>query len=451
MSIAGCALAGLLAPAGAAAAPGSGPTAVVSLGDSFISGEAGRWQGNSVSPLRDRDGTDRAWRSGDLLRPSGRDAVYPGGTDADGCHRSDVAPVHAARALGAPFQASVNLACSGAETADIVDAEQKGYPPQAAQLAGVAASHDVKMVVLSIGGNDLGFASIIQNCIIKFASGGTILPTPCHPTEQPKVDAAMPAAAAGVGRSIDAVRATMAAAGYAPGDYRLVLQSYPSPVPRAADVRYAVGALRLTPGSCPFTNADADWARDALVNQIADMLSGVAAERNVEFLDLRSLFDGHEACAKGSRQAGPLAPPTGATMEWARFIDLGQYGGETQESFHPNAYGQQAMGACWAALAGSAPGRFACGNVAGAGPERVVLGRTGELRAPEPAPVAPAPAPVSPAQSAPAPVVPPTASKSESSVGGGGKAATARAKRALARSLARCGRIERAGKRKACK
>ena len=47
------------APATAVAGPTSSSTAIVSLGDSYISGEAGRWQGNSTDYV-DRDGTDRA-------------------------------------------------------------------------------------------------------------------------------------------------------------------------------------------------------------------------------------------------------------------------------------------------------------------------------------------------------------------------------------------------------
>lgn len=41
-----------LIPSVAGAAPGSGAATVVSMGDSYISGEAGRWQGNSLSPCR---------------------------------------------------------------------------------------------------------------------------------------------------------------------------------------------------------------------------------------------------------------------------------------------------------------------------------------------------------------------------------------------------------------
>ncbi len=48
-----------LAPVTAARA-GSEPSAIVSLGDSFISGEGGRWLGNGSEPLGTRSGTDRA-------------------------------------------------------------------------------------------------------------------------------------------------------------------------------------------------------------------------------------------------------------------------------------------------------------------------------------------------------------------------------------------------------
>ncbi|NUK82594.1 hypothetical protein HRW23_35690, partial [Streptomyces lunaelactis] len=70
------------------ASPGNGPTAVVSLGDSYISGEAGRWKGNSLTNTGSRNGTDRGWVSGSTYDPG---KVY--GTTAGGCHRSDSAEV----------------------------------------------------------------------------------------------------------------------------------------------------------------------------------------------------------------------------------------------------------------------------------------------------------------------------------------------------------------------
>src|SRR4051812_4641525 len=62
------------------------PTAAISLGDSLISGEAGRWKGNSDISRGDRGGTDRAYHDG-KYEPS---IVY-GNTVKNGCHRADSA------------------------------------------------------------------------------------------------------------------------------------------------------------------------------------------------------------------------------------------------------------------------------------------------------------------------------------------------------------------------
>src|SRR5687768_464331 len=194
----------LVVAAGTAhATPTSGPTAIVSLGDSFISGEAGRWQGNSTVVATDRAGTDRAWTG------SGYDAtrIY-GATDANGCHRSDVAEIRSA-----PIQVAekANLACSGAVTANIFQSQnggqpQKGEPPQAEKLRYVAQVRRVQLIVLSIGGNDLGFADIITNCALRYTSQQG----PCNPAEQANFNARRQAAFSGVAKAIEEVRATMA-------------------------------------------------------------------------------------------------------------------------------------------------------------------------------------------------------------------------------------------------
>ena len=99
------------------------PGIAVAMGDSFISGEGGRWLGNSQDALGDRDGTDRAAVGcrGSLCRSRDPHRVY-GETQDNGCHRSDVAPILSAvaeaRGLGGDggLTEAVNLACSGAET-----------------------------------------------------------------------------------------------------------------------------------------------------------------------------------------------------------------------------------------------------------------------------------------------------------------------------------------------
>jgi hypothetical protein len=350
---------------------GGGGGVVVALGDSYISGEAGRWYGNSLDSSGSRDGTDRAWvskRGGyyDVSR------VYLDGTASDGCHRADVADVHWVKAASD----TINLACSGAVTANIFRSSnggtwQKGWAPQADQLAAVAASTDVAAIVLSIGGNDLGFTDIILSCTEDWFTSPSWWENHCYDDEQPNVDARMPAAMAGVAKAIDEIRAVMTAAGDA--DYRLILRSYPSPIPRGSEIRYREsGWSRWDSGGCPFWNEDATWARDQLVPQISDNLRAVATDKGVEFQDLQDLLQGREVCADTTAHVGN-GGPDGTAHEWVRWLNTGFSQGEAQESLHPNAFGQEAAGACLAAQLAAAPGDYTCTNVAGAPPSTITL------------------------------------------------------------------------------
>ena len=224
-----------------------------------------------------------------------------------------------------------------------------------------AAGHDVEMIVLSIGGNDLGFADIIIDCTIEYNTSPSWWPNTCNGEQQANVDARMASAMAGVGTAIDEIRAVMSAAGDT--DYRLVLQ-----IPRGSEFRYSEsGWDRTTIGGCPFWNVDASWARDSLVPQISDNLAAVAAAKGVEFLDLSDQLEGREVCSVNTSQG------TGAGAEWARFLVTGITQGEAQESMHPNAYGQQSAGTCLALLHGAVPGNYSCDNVAGQGPDVMTL------------------------------------------------------------------------------
>nr|WP_051782013.1 MULTISPECIES: GDSL-type esterase/lipase family protein [unclassified Streptomyces] len=344
-----------------AASPGTGPTAVVSMGDSYISGEAGRWKGNSLTNSGSRNGTDRGWVSGSTYDPA---KVY--GTTAGGCHRSDSAEV---RSAGAIADVAVNLACSGAVSDNVFRSSNggvsyKGEAPQADQLAAVAASHDVKVIALSIGGNDLGFADIITDCALDFVLWNSY----CYDDQQYGVDQKIDAVMGKVGKSVDEIRAVMRAAGYADSSYRIVLQSYPSPIPRGAENRYTQSDWsRLNTGGCPFWNRDSDWARDSLVPQIANRIKGVAAAKGVQFLDLRDMMQGREVCAKASKLVTSSVPASAKTSEWARWIDNNETQGLIQESMHPNYFGQLAAGRCLAlVVAQPASSGFSCKNTAGA-------------------------------------------------------------------------------------
>ncbi len=333
------------------------------MGDSYISGEAGRWQGNWATFEGNRGGTDRAAykRKGVWYYDASR--VY--GNTVDGCHRSDVAEV---LNNSIAVDAKINLACSGAETANIFRASNggvsfKGEAPQADQLAGVAASHDVEMIVLSIGGNDLGFADIIIDCTIEYNTSPSWWPNTCNGEQQTNVNNRMPGAMAGVAKAIDEIRAVMDAAGQDASSYRLVVQSYPSPIPRGSEIRYSEsGWSRTNTGGCPFWNVDANWARDSLVPQIANNLASVAASKGAEFLDLRDQLEDREVCSTSASHG------SGSDAEWARFLVTGLTQGVAQESMHPNALGQQATGTCLTMMFAAPAGNYSCTNVAGNGP-----------------------------------------------------------------------------------
>lgn len=342
------------------------PTALVTLGDSFMSGEGGRWQGNSNNPLLSRDGTDRAYLGWGTYDPH---VVY--GTSYDnGCNRSDSAEGHSSGVM----QVQINLACSGATTANVISAQAGGQPfkgeaPQADQLLAVAKRYNVKVIALSIGGNDLGFSTIIQDCILSYTTGAS----PCNAQEQANVEAQLGAVQANVEAAIKSIQATMAQV--KDTDYRIILQSAPSPLPRAAEMRYPEGTWdRWHTGGCPFWDVDATWARDTLVNEISTMLATAATDTGADFLDLSNTLQGREVCSVSDALVNGSTPPSDVTSEWARFLVTGIVQGQSQESFHPNYYGQLALGRCLALMAASPTlNKAACQNTPGAGTAAMYL------------------------------------------------------------------------------
>lgn len=350
-----------LRPAPASAGPGSPRTAIVSLGDSFISGEGGRWLGNGTEPFGTRSGTDRAAVDCDALgfcdyEP---ERIY-GASEEDECHRSDVAPI---RSAPVAVDAHVNLACSGARAVNLWPAAlggrpHFGEPPEADQLAAVARRLDVRMVLVTIGANDVGFGELVAGCALDWARSDPSAPELCHNYAQRQIDTLLPRARRRVGRALEGVRRTMRAAGYRPRDYRLVLGGYASPFPASRRLRYPErGWSRLTEGGCPLWDADADWAAGAGTDSVVGALRAVAAAGGAEFLDLRHALDGHQLCDSRSRRVGD-AGPSEASAEWVRRLSLSE--GTTRESLHPNAYGQRAIGRCLGLLYARPRGEWSC-------------------------------------------------------------------------------------------
>ena len=113
-------------------------------------------------------------------------------------------------------------------------------------------------------------------------------------------------------------------------------------------------------------NADFDLMHNTVAPKVDEMLRNVARDENVKFLSMLSALNGHALCEQGTRQSGPSedAAQLRPVMEWVRFGvgDMAVSQGYQQESFHPNAFGQQVEGRCLVAAYQS--GAMSCASSA---------------------------------------------------------------------------------------
>ncbi len=341
------------------------PTAIVAMGDSFISGEGGRWLGNGSEPFGTRSGTDRAAHGCGALGCEYDPARIYGASEADGCHRSDVAPIESAPIA---VDRKVNLSCSGAKARDLRPRADGGTahfgePPEADQLAAVARRDRVRMVVVTVGANDVGFGGLVVECALDWARSPAGDPVRCHRDAEARIRGSLPRATRGITAALHGVRRTLRAAGYARSDYRLVAMGYASPFPEGRWFRYPEdGWSRLTEGGCPVWNADADWAAERATVDLAEALRRAAGATGAEYLDLAHAFDGHQLCDRRAARVG-AAGPSPLAAEWFRRLSVIQ--GSTRESLHPNAYGQRVIGACLGLLFARRRGDYACRDAPG--------------------------------------------------------------------------------------
>ena len=353
------ALAPLPAPTAHADGPGSGTPWVVSVGDSYISGEAGRWAGSSNSS------SSRA----DALGPTAyHDNASGTGETIARCHRSRSAEIHIGGGIN-----SLNLACSGAKTATATgDYFKPGLDfysgsagvGQARALQTFAATHNVRMVVVSIGGNDFNFAGIVQQCVTDFLMSPSWWPDYCKDDSSVTSNFTSTNIAnvrARIATALANVRTAMRNAGYADAQWTMLVQTYPSPIPNGSGFRYGQsGYTRQSTGGCGFWNADADWANSYALPTINNTVTGAIGQAgitNAKVLNLASTLNGRRLCESGVglyEEVGIAGwQSTGAVdrTEWVNQIrtvstccsDSPYY---IQESLHPNYWGQLAVRSC---------------------------------------------------------------------------------------------------------
>ncbi|SDK74559.1 ricin-type beta-trefoil lectin domain protein [Streptomyces indicus] len=298
-------------------------SALISLGDSEISGEG---VGTYEPPTNGPDN----W-----------------------CHRSPDAAVHR---TGIAADVTYNVSCSGAYSGNIRIGGSKQYADELVQsdsLAIKARNTKIKMVLLVAGANDdLQFGPVMTDCVTRFI----LLQGPCAPKYaggwQARVDALVPK----VEQTVRDLRTTMRGAGYADGDYKLVVMGYPSPIgPDFRDNPAFPGKL-----ACGGMGYDSDtvWGRNTAVPAFERGMRKVAQSTGATYLDNSRLFHGHEVCMEDP---------------WARglYVDLSKPGlpdsNSVRQSFHPNARGHAAFASCLTQLYNSGLKEASCADVNSSG------------------------------------------------------------------------------------
>ncbi len=345
-----------LAPPALADGPGVGTPTVVTLGDSAISGEAGRWAGN----------TNNSYTRVDAL---GSTAYWdtPSGESIPGCHRSKAAQAHIGGGV-----ASANLACSGARTYTTGTGSGETFKPgidfysdasgrkgQALALQQYAATRNVKAVVVMIGANNYGFAAVVERCVTNWLTSPSWWKNYCSDDSDmtSRFTATRQAQeTANVRDALLRVRTAMTSAGYSASQYTMLAQTYWTPIPRSTGFRYGeTGWTRQSVGGCGVWNRDANWAHDTVVAAMNGSVRNGAAQAGVPVLDLQNALDGRRLCETGVgllEETGTStwqSPGAVDRSEWVSQIRtattiVGPY--QLQEGSHASYWGQLAMRNC---------------------------------------------------------------------------------------------------------
>ena len=203
-----------------------------------------------------------------------------------GCLRSDHNYAHLTAA--AKSLTLTDVSCSGATTNDMTEAQNVEPGPNPPQFNGLNAGTNV--VSVTIGGNDIGFTEIIENCITynpfsspcknQYDSGG-------HDQLAERIENAAPKVAAGL-QGIHA---------HAPSA-RVFVVNYPDILPTGSGCWPTVP---LAFGDVPFLHATEEH-----LNQ---MVAAQAVANNATVVDWYGASVGHDACKSSSvRWVEPLIP-----------------------------------------------------------------------------------------------------------------------------------------------
>ncbi len=368
----------VVAPAGASAAVPGGKPWIVSVGDSAISGEAGRWAGNTEGSPSAVD----ALGAGAYFDNTSRTAEQ-----IPGCHRSESAEVHVGSGTG-----SLNLACSGAQTSTLhtpgqdfkpgLDfySDSTGHKSQSTMLKEFAATHRVTAVTVLIGANNYHFSDIVQTCVLDWYFSPSWAQRHCQDEPAMVADfstANIAAQTAVVTDALRNVRRAMDEAGYGPESYTIIAQTYSSPIPAGGGFRYPESGYARAVAGCAVWDTDANWVQSTVVPAMNKTIKKAVADSgigNITVMDAQNLLVGHRLCEKGVGEledggvpswTAPQAPDRTEWVEQVRTAStlFGPY--QLQEDGHPNYWGQLALRNCLRQAYNGAPRSGSCTSAPG--------------------------------------------------------------------------------------
>jgi len=242
----------VLPAAGAASAGAASSVSYVALGDSYSSGLG----------------------AGSYISSSGS------------CDRSTNAYPEQWAAANSPAS-FVSVACAGATTSDVINGQVSALGP------------GTTLVSITIGGNDAGFSSVMQTCVLHSTS--TCLSAVA--TAKDFVTRQLPAR---LTSTLQAIRQ------HAPGA-RIVVLGYPD----LYDLSKSGSCIGLSTQDRTALNSGADALDSALRAAVT-----ASADRNIVYADVGGQFAGHVICDSGS---------------WLHSVDLLAI----SSSYHPTASGQK--------------------------------------------------------------------------------------------------------------
>jgi lysophospholipase L1-like esterase len=197
--------------------------------------------------------------------------------------------------------------CSGAETEDMTQPQNVSPGPNPPQFDSLSA--DNRLVTVTIGGNDIGFSSIAEDCvsIVPFGS-------PCKDQYtqggQDEISRRIAETAPKVDAVLQGIRARTSTT------TRILVVNYSAIFPHTGNGCYP---------RMPVARGDVAWLRSKQV-ELNTMLANRAAANGAGVVDVYAASDGRDACASSTtRWVEPYIPANAAAP------------------LHPNLRGMQAM------------------------------------------------------------------------------------------------------------